>query len=218
MIKNLFTLSLLTLSACSSQPNQSYNNHTHNDSHNHEQSQVVVDQGQQHDHDKPVLSQKERFNGVLEAHNSVRAKHGLQPLKWSGKLAAYSQQWANHLGASGSCKMVHRPGTPPYGENLFWASPLSWTSGETSVQDVSIKEIVKVWTDEEKWYDYASNSCEPGKQCGHYTQIVWQNTSEVGCAMKVCADKSQSWVCSYNPAGNYAGQRPYSIKTRVVKN
>ncbi len=208
MIKKLFTFSLLMLTACSSQPEQSY---THTN-HNHEQIRDN-DHAQNSRHNNPVLTRKNPFKGALEAHNRVRAKHGLQPLKWSDKLAAYSQEWANHLGASGSCKMVHRPGTPPYGENLYWASPLSWSTGETSVQDVSIQEVVKTWADEEKWYDYATNRCQPGKQCGHYTQIVWQKTSEVGCALKVCADKSQSWVCSYNPAGNYVGQRPYEKKT-----
>ncbi len=207
MIKKLFTFSLLMLTACSSQPEQSSYTHAHT-THNHEQIQD----------DKPVHSRKNPFEGVLEAHNRVRIRHGLQPLKWSNKLASYSEQWANHLGASGRCKMIHRPGTPPYGENLYWASPLSWSTGKTSVQDVSIQEVVKTWADEEKWYDYTSNRCEPGKQCGHYTQIVWQDTSEVGCALKVCADKSQSWVCSYNPAGNYVGQRPYEKKTQISMN
>ncbi len=205
MIKKIIALSFITLSACSTPAN-------------HAQSRDSVDQGPHGSHNKPQLSQEERFEGVLEAHNSVRLKHGLPPLTWSDKLAAYSQQWANHLGASGHCKMVHRSGTPPYGENLYWASPLSWSTGQTAVQDVTIKDVVKVWTDEEKWYDYASNSCEPGQQCGHYTQIVWHNTTEVGCAMKVCADKSQSWVCSYNPPGNFAGERPYPGKTQLSLN
>ena len=209
MNKNILVISLLSLSACSSQPNNP---------HSHSQTSDFVDQGEHGSHDKPVLSHKDLFSGILEAHNGVRLKHGLQALRWSDSLAAYSQEWANHLGSSGSCKMVHRSGTPPYGENLFWASPLSWTTGETAVQDVTIKDVVKAWTDEEKWYNYRSNSCEPGKQCGHYTQIVWQNTTKVGCAMKVCADKSQSWVCSYDPAGNYVGQRPYSAHTQVSMN
>ena len=209
MIKKLFVLSLLTLTACSSQPNQP-SPHTNNDAYN--------DHSHQHthvSHGKQPLSHEERFNGVLEAHNKVRKKHGLKALKWSNALAAYSQQWANNLGSSGSCKMIHRPGTPPYGENLYWASPLRWSTGESTIQDVTIKEVVKTWADEEKWYDYASNSCQPGKQCGHYTQIVWENTTEVGCAIKVCADKSQTWVCSYNPAGNYVGQRPFARNIRL---
>lgn len=55
------------------------------------------------------------------------------------------------------------------------------------------------------------------KQCGHYTQIVWRNTTHVGCATKVCDKNSpfqgftrwQFWVCNYSPPGNFVGQRPY---------
>ncbi|MCI5145928.1 MAG: SCP-like extracellular, partial [Candidatus Electrothrix sp. AR3] len=39
--------------------------------------------------------------------------------------------------------------------------------------------------------------------------VVWKETTEVGCAMSVCNDKSQIWVCSYHPAGNVVGKRPY---------
>ena len=170
---------------------------------------IATDMGAHDSHQIQKISMQERFAGVLQAHNRVRSKHGLKPLVWSDKLASYSQQWANHLCRTGKCTMVHRPGTPPYGENLYWASPVIWTTGEKAVQNTTIKEVVKVWADEEDWYDYGSNSCEPGKQCGHYTQMVWKSTTKVGCAFKVGKDKSQSWVCSYDPPGNFTGQRPY---------
>jgi len=158
---------------------------------------------------QPTLTHKQRFAGVLEAHNQARLKHGLTPLKWSTKLATYSQEWADYLGRGNHCQIKHRSGTPPYGENLYRSSALQWSDGRTELMAINIKEVVKSWTDEEKWYDYQRNRCQPGRQCGHYTQVVWKDTTEVGCAVKVCADKSQTWVCSYNPAGNYTGIRPY---------
>ncbi|MGK0272836.1 MAG: pathogenesis-related protein 1 [Cocleimonas sp.] len=162
---------------------------------------------------KPPLTKQQLFAGTLDAHNGVRAKHGLQPLKWSDKLATYSQQWADHLGRGNSCKMYHRSGSPPYGENLYISSAVTWTDGTKEVDRernrVTIKNVVKVWTDEEKWYNHKTNSCQTGQQCGHYTQIVWRETTEVGCAVKFCGDQSQNWVCSYNPPGNYVGKRPY---------
>jgi pathogenesis-related protein 1 len=154
-------------------------------------------------------STAERFSGALASHNKIRAKHRLAPLKWSNKLAAYSQQWANQLGAGNRCTMRHRSGTPPYGENLYWSSAIIWTDGRREKNRVSIRDVVKVWTDEERWYDYSRNRCQPGQRCGHYTQVVWRDTTEVGCAVKICNDKSQTWVCSYNPPGNYSGVRPY---------
>jgi pathogenesis-related protein 1 len=162
---------------------------------------------------KRPLTSKQLFSGTLDAHNRIRAKHSLPPLKWSDKLAAYSQQWADHLGKGSRCTMRHRGGTPPYGENLYLSSAVIWTEDDREVarerNRVTIRDVVKVWTDEERWYDYNRNSCQPGQRCGHYTQVVWRDTTEVGCAMKLCADKSQSWVCSYNPPGNYTDVRPY---------
>ncbi len=158
---------------------------------------------------RPALSYKRRFAGALESHNKIRAKHNIPPLKWSDKLAKYSQQWANQLGAGNSCKMYHRPGTPPYGENLYRSTAIVWSDGRREISPVTIREVVKAWTNEERWYNYKNNSCQPGRQCGHYTQAVWKETTEVGCAIKVCNDKSQTWVCSYNPAGNYTGLKPY---------
>jgi len=159
--------------------------------------------------ERPALSQKTRFSGALESHNRVRTKHHLSPLKWSNQLAKISQNWANQLGKGNHCQMYHRKGNIPFGENLYRSSAIVWTDGRREINPVSIKDVVKVWMDEEKWYDYKNNRCLPGKDCYHYTQAVWKGTTEVGCAMKVCPDKSQSWVCSYFPAGNYVGSRPY---------
>ncbi len=154
------------------------------------------------------LTHTERFSGMLNAHNRVRASHGVPPLKWSKKLEQHSLQWAKQLSKKNKCDMYHRKGNP-FGENLYRSTAIVWTDGERDVNPVSIKHVVKAWTDEKKWYNYKTNSCRPGAQCGHYTQAIWKSTTEVGCAMQVCGDKSQTWVCSYNPPGNYRGVRPY---------
>ncbi|KAG2238103.1 hypothetical protein Bca52824_092676 [Brassica carinata] len=58
-------------------------------------------------------------------------------------------------------------------------------------------------------YDYGSNTCASGKQCGHYTQIVWKNSVRLGCA-KVSCDNGQTFItCNYDPQGNFVGQWPY---------
>jgi len=159
--------------------------------------------------EQPALSQQTRFSSALESHNKVRAKHHLPSLRWSAQLATISKRWANQLGKGNHCQMYHRSGNIPFGENLYRSSAIIWTDGRREINPVTIKNVVKAWIDEEKWYDYKRNRCQPGKQCGHYTQAVWKGTTEVGCAMKVCADKSQTWVCSYFPAGNIVGARPY---------
>jgi len=130
---------------------------------------------------------------MVTAHNQWRSKVGVKPLRWSPQLATYAQQWANRMAASG--KFEHRRPNK-YGENLFWGSGRRW----------SPTEVVNSWGSEVKDYNYSKNSCRG--VCGHYTQIVWKNTTEVGCAVARKGNQ-EYWVCNYNPPGNYIGQRPY---------
>lgn len=153
------------------------------------------------------------MQGMLAVHNQVRARVGLPPLTWSNELTAYSQDWANHLAVNNSCRMKHRSaaGRNPkqYGENLYWASHMNWSDGRIEPQRVSAAKVAGDWAAEVKDYNHARNRCRRGAQCGHYTQMVWRDTKQVGCAMSLCPNQEQVWVCSYNPPGNWTGQRPY---------
>jgi pathogenesis-related protein 1 len=153
---------------------------------------------------------------ILNKHNELREKHFKAPLKYSKMLEMSSQTWALHLAKEEGCKMVHSHGE--FGENIFWASAevrKTKRSDEKewhvhrSAQRVKSEKPVQDWYDEIIFYDYMNNSCKKGEMCGHYTQVVWKNTKEVGCAAYQCADKSQVWVCQYKPAGNYVGQKPF---------
>ncbi|HIP94173.1 MAG TPA: SCP-like extracellular [Leucothrix sp.] len=155
------------------------------------------------------------FKGITHFHNNVRATHYQTPLSWSDHLANYATQWVNHLATTKNCAMIHRPnkGNSPfkqvYGENLFWASPEVFSDGETLLQDIDIKDVFQAWAEEESFYNYQTNTCQQGKDCGHFTQIVWHETQKVGCAMAICPDMSQIWACNYSPRGNYIGEWPY---------
>lgn len=144
---------------------------------------------------------------MVAAHNMWRAKVNVPPVSWSSNLADVAQNWANNL-KSQDCKMQHSTGTN-YGENLYWASPLKYSDGRLAAQTISPTKATDSWGNEVKDYNYETNTCATGKVCGHYTQVVWKTTTEIGCGMAVCADFSQVWVCNYNPAGNYRGQKPY---------
>jgi pathogenesis-related protein 1 len=168
----------------------------------------------------PILSyanseQKEpsKYKGITEAHNSIRQKLGLPALEWSNGLAAHAQEWADYLADEQNCAMQHRPDQGKYqriyGENLFWASPRRWSNGITEAQPINAADIVTPWADEKRDYDYATNQCATGKVCGHYTQVIWRDTERVGCGMRICENKAQVWVCSYDPPGNYIGEKPY---------
>lgn len=151
--------------------------------------------------------------GMTDAHNAIRQALAVPQVTWSETLAQHAQEWADYLATNRQCNMQHRPNEGEfkriYGENLFWASPRRWTNGLVETQAIKAEDVVTAWADEVNDYDYSSNTCNIGKICGHYTQVVWRDTKAVGCGMQVCDDHSQIWVCSYDPAGNYVGQKPY---------
>ena len=43
---------------------------------------------------------------------------------------------------------------------------------------------------------------------GHYTQMVWRETTALGCGEAIC-NKTLIVACNYDPPGNYIGRRPY---------
>ncbi|KAM3377394.1 hypothetical protein P3S68_009807 [Capsicum galapagoense] len=45
--------------------------------------------------------------------------------------------------------------------------------------DFSAVEAINMWVGEKPNYDYDSNSCKQD-MCGHYTQVIWKNTLQVG--------------------------------------
>jgi uncharacterized protein YkwD len=144
-------------------------------------------------HGQPADAPGDLSREMLAAHNAVRKRMGVPALVWSDRLASYAQQWADTLAASGEFK--HRS-NPVYGENLF----------DVTGGSVSPSEVVHDWAAESKDYDYKANRCRG--VCGHYTQIVWKTTEQVGCAMAKRGNR-EVWVCNYDPPGNWVGRRPY---------
>lgn len=138
------------------------------------------------------------FAGMVAAHNSWRQRVGVPPLTWSTSAAKVAQSWANQLKNTQNCQMSHNPDRGEYGENIYWSSGRSSTS----------KDVVNSWGSEVQDYDYATNQCNRGKMCGHYTQVVWRDTTQVGCGKASC-DSVEIWVCNYSPPGNYNGEKPY---------
>ena len=72
------------------------------------------------------------------------------------------------------------------------------------------------WANEAPNYNYANNTC--ADVCGHYTQVVWRDSTTLGCGVTQCNVNSPfgagfpNWtfvVCNYAPPGNFTGQRPY---------
>ena len=145
---------------------------------------------------------------ILSAHNFWRSQVNTPGLAWLPSLAGSAQAYAETLKTAQACKPAHSQ-NQEVGENLFWASPTTYSDGRSEIQAITPTQVVNDWSSETADYDAYTNTCGMGKACGHYTQIVWRNTAEVGCGKAVCPDNSQIWVCHYQPAGNFIGEHPY---------
>ncbi len=149
----------------------------------------------------PVGLNNEEVRQLLTEHNRVRSTVGVGTVTWSPDLAAYAQQWADHL-AGNECRIKHRPAAGQwqglYGENLF--------TGTAGYYDVS--DGVRAWESEKQFFKGGEVTLANVQQVGHYTQLVWRNTTEVGCGKAECQGKI-ILVCNYAPPGNVVDEAPY---------
>jgi hypothetical protein len=139
---------------------------------------------------------------VLDAQNAERVRLGLTPLQWNPQLANSAAAWAKRLAATH--RFEHAPEDPfqPEGENL-WRGTHGYFPPEA---------MVNAWVREKKYFKpgiFPDNSTTGNvEDVGHFTQIAWRNTTEVGCALAE-NDDDDVLACRYSQAGNYVGQRPF---------
>lgn len=138
----------------------------------------------------------------VDAHNAARADVGLGEVTWDATVAAFAQDYADQR--RGDCQLIHTPDGRPYGENLYGGGGggTEWTA----------TDAVNSWVSEKQYYDHDSNTCSApeGESCGHYTQVVWRDSTAIGCARVVCDSGDGVFIiCSYNPPGNFPGVSPY---------
>ncbi|KAF5809328.1 putative CAP superfamily protein [Helianthus annuus] len=130
----------------------------------------------------------------LNAHNTARAQVGVGNMVWNTTLATFAQNYANRR--IQDCNLVDSNG--PYGENL--------AKGRGSFIGTA---AVNLWVSEKQYYDRGTNTCASGRVCEHYTQVVWRNSIQLGCASVQCANGWWFIICNYSPRGNIIGQPPY---------
>lgn len=141
---------------------------------------------------------------ILQAHNTVRANHGAPALSWSPQLQASAQEWAQYLQGQG-CGLQHSPqGRYNAGENL-------WGGGAGF-------DIPKATVD--GWYWCEIGLYQPGMgftmQTGHYTQVIWQSTTQLGCAMASCGQQEVA-VCHYSQPGNMQGAFQQNVNHQYLQ-
>src|SRR4029078_2508279 len=140
-------------------------------------------------------------NTILNTHNEEGAAVGVAPLTWSDSIASSAQNVANNILSTGQLR--HSTGSG-YGENLA-----SGGGPDSATVDI----LQGGWVDEKNSYTPGTPG---GPGTGHYTQMVDQRSTEVGCALAsgpggefAQYGGTNVFVCQYNPPGNFNNHPPY---------
>lgn len=144
------------------------------------------------------LSNEERT--WLATHNDARAEFGTAPLKWSPELTLEARQWAQQLARENTIRHSPQDTRGRTGENLWMG-----TSGFFHPS-----RMIGYFVDEQQFFRAGRfpdvSRTGNWSDVGHYTQIVWADTREVGCA-KASNGRNDVLVCRYYPGGNVLGER-----------
>jgi len=156
-----------------------------------------------------------RLDQCYEYSKQNRPATPLPPLSNSSSLRSSAASVAS------LCVFAHSQ-LPGVGENLF--------VGTTIATTWTLENAINDWADEARLmkyvYDPAGDyvNCVDGtsgegcrSEIGHYTQMMWADTQQVGCAIQVCPNgvtnfstkPSQLIVCHYGPQGNYFNGTDY---------
>lgn len=135
----------------------------------------------------------------LARHNELRALHGSPMMKMTVELNQAAQAYAEELAAKG--QMAHATNLQELGqgENLAWA----WSS---SGANADYPWATQQWYNEinDPGYDFSNPGFSSG--IGHFTQVVWVKSTELGMGHAATPDGSVFTVARYAPAGNFMGQ------------
>jgi uncharacterized protein YkwD len=148
------------------------------------------------------------YDAAINAHNAHRANHTCGQVTWSEELAAAAKTLAD------SCEYKHNTdiGGGGYGQNIAMGAQSNFqlTDGQAMA-----RAITRQWYNNE--YElYPNYGGEPDmalfEEWGHLSQIIWSETTEIGCAIGVCDGGELAAgmdgyfaVCNYSPPGNVEG-------------
>lgn len=167
------------------------------------------------------VSRKE-IKEILAAHNSYRRQvangkiRRLAPaanmleLVWDPELATVAQAHANQCRFHHDCHPCRRVSRFTTGQNLFMhyssslkQQPTNWTN------------VAKSWFDEYKIFDVSEvDSLQTVEDSGHFSQMIWAETSHVGCGKARFKIRGEDWyktlyTCNYGPVGNVITSKIY---------
>ena len=171
-----------------------------------ENKNIINGKGEEEKENKNTITSKgEEKNGsnniiiqyrdkVLRKHNDYRVNHNSPILKMNEELNKMAEKYAIQL--------LNSQGKEAFPLNIYNNDS---TLGENIMISTkkTAEEICETWYNESKNYDYSLNKYQKGT--GHFTQIIWKETKEVGFGFKF-RDNNFCVVAYYYPAGNILGE------------
>ena len=142
-----------------------------------------------------TISGNDFQQNALDAHNKYRKKHHVGNLVLSKDLCNIAQKYAESLARTGN--FAHSGDSyngNPMGENLFACYGMKIT-GKTMTDD---------WYNEINDYNFNRPGFKSGT--GHFTQVVWKGSKQVGFGYAQARDGYYYGVANYYPAGNYMNE------------
>ncbi|KAK6752973.1 hypothetical protein RB195_012529 [Necator americanus] len=153
-------------------------------------------------------------NGArLRVAKGIEPKNGgyLNPAKNMYKLVYDCKVEASALRNALRCVYGHSNDRNGLGENIYRTTALNFDKNKAA------KEASQLWWDELKKFGVgkSTNLTEEmwylkGGKIGHYTQMAWDRTRKLGCAVTHCNHMTYV-VCQYGPGGNYMNKLIYSV-------
>uniref|UniRef100_A0AC35U2E8 SCP domain-containing protein n=1 Tax=Rhabditophanes sp. KR3021 TaxID=114890 RepID=A0AC35U2E8_9BILA len=149
---------------------------------------------------------------LVKEHNIVRKKHGAPALTYNKDLEVEAQRYAEVLGRKKK-GLAHDMSNFKHGENLF-------ALRRDEMPDAA--ELAKLTVDtfyaEKKFYQNGVYNPAGLHDYGHFTQMVWKNTKEVGVGAVVTPAKSLMGtpqfrvvvVMRYSPPGNILSKKQFA--------
>ncbi|KAI0385080.1 PR-1-like protein [Hypomontagnella monticulosa] len=161
----------------------------------------------------PSASGDDYASVAVQHHNLHRSNHSSPEVTWSDKLAGYA------LATASKCVMAHDmdQGDKGYGQNLAnWAQNIdAYKLGDIGALKMAVTDF---WYNGEfrnfrdNFYGEATPDMTDFESWGHFSQMLWKSSTEVGCAAYFCEkgtmySEFDAWftVCNYSPPGNVGG-------------
>jgi len=141
---------------------------------------------------------------MLDAHNLHRSNHSAPALEWNSTLAAIAQKIGQ------SCVYDHQMEVDGvgYGQNI--AAGIDSDNADIVITDLFYNQEYELYNNFGK--DVGDELYDNFHAWGHLTQILWKDSTSVGCATVSCPNGLANTgsdvppvftVCNYNCPGNY---------------